>query len=60
MQSTSKLGEMLRLWRSVHRIDGKTAAKQVGIAHATYCRAELGKTLDVPNFLKLVAWLHKP
>ena len=51
------LGEMLLLYRTVHRLNLRELGKVIGIGHATLMRIETGKQCDVPTFLKLVRWL---
>ena len=56
---TTPLGEMLLLYRTVHRQTLRDLAPEIGIGHATLMRIETGKQCDVPTFLKLIAWLTK-
>lgn len=51
------LGEMLRLYRTVHGHTFRELAPAIGISHATLLRIEHGYTMDVPTLLKLWTWL---
>jgi DNA-binding XRE family transcriptional regulator len=52
-----RLGEMLRLWRTVRNLDQRTVAKEIGISAATLCRAEQGRSFDATSMAKVIAWL---
>ncbi len=50
------LGDMLRLYRTVHRHSLRDLAPHIGIGHATLMRIEMGETFDVETLLKLWTW----
>jgi transcriptional regulator with XRE-family HTH domain len=52
-----RLGEMLRLWRTVRNLDQRTVAKEIGISAATLCRAEQGRSFDAESMAKVIVWL---
>lgn len=56
---TTPLGEMLTLYRTVHRQTLRELAPEIGIGHATLMRIECGRQCDVPTFLKLTEWLMR-
>lgn len=53
----SRLGEMLRLYRSVHVGSLRDVSKQCGISPATLMRIEHGQGFDDETLLKLWRWL---
>jgi transcriptional regulator with XRE-family HTH domain len=55
-----RLGEMLRLWRTVRNLDQRTVAKEIGISAATLCRAEQGKAFDARSMARVIAWMIEP
>lgn len=50
-------GRHLREMRKSADIGLREIARQEGIGHATWCRAEQGKPITAPNFLKLCDWM---
>lgn len=57
MRQSTRLGEMLRLYRTVRGFSLRDIAPEIGIGHATLMRIEAGQSFDVPTLLKLWAWL---
>ena len=53
----TNLGAMLRLHRNVSERDLRAVAADIGIGHATLCRIEQGKPMDLATWLKVQAWL---
>lgn len=53
----TRLGEMLRLYRTVRGESLRDLAPQIGIGHATLMRIETGQAMDADTLLKLWAWL---
>ena len=53
----TRLGEMLRLYRTVRGFSLRDLAPQIGIGHATLMRIETGRAIDAETLLKLWAWL---
>lgn len=53
----TRLGEMLRLYRTVRRLSLRDLAPQIGIASATLMRIETGQGIDAATLLKLWTWL---
>lgn len=51
------LGDMLRIWRSIHKIGLRQLADDTGISAPTLSRFENGGPLDGKSALKLVDWL---
>jgi transcriptional regulator with XRE-family HTH domain len=56
-QRVTPLGEMLTLYRAVHRLTVRELAPVIGISYPTLSRIERGGVCDVPTLLKLFAWL---
>jgi transcriptional regulator with XRE-family HTH domain len=59
----SRLGEMLRLYRTMHQRTLREVAKECGISHATLMRIEHGQAFDAQTLLALWRWLleeHAP
>lgn len=54
---STRLGAMLRLYRTVGGQTLREVAPQIGIGHATLMRIEQGKAMDVDTLLRLWAWL---
>jgi transcriptional regulator with XRE-family HTH domain len=52
-----KIGKMLRIYRASTGKDQKTTADEIGIGVSSYARLESGKSIDMPNFIRLLAWL---
>lgn len=57
--SQTNLGEMLRLYRFVHKLTVRDFAKVLGISAATISRMERGGECDVETFLKVLIWMRK-
>lgn len=53
----SRLGEMLRLYRTMHQRTLRDVAKESGISHATLMRIEHGQAFDAKTLLALWRWL---
>jgi cytoskeletal protein RodZ len=53
----TRLGEMLRLYRTVRADSLRTVAPQIGISSATLMRIETGQAFDADTLLKLWTWL---
>lgn len=56
-RAQTRLGEMLRLWRTVRQMTLREVAPSIGISHSTLLRLEQGKPCDLPSWLKVQAWL---
>lgn len=57
MTTASRLGRLLRLYRTVHDLTVRELAPQIGISIATLSRIERGHAMDVPTWLKVQHWL---
>ena len=55
---TTRLGEMLRLDRTVRGHSLREMAADIGIGHATLMRIEHGQSFDVETWFKVWAWLN--
>lgn len=53
----TRLGEMLRLYRTVRGVSLRDLAKDTGVGHATLMRIEHGQAFDVETFMALWRWL---
>lgn len=53
----TRLGEMLRLYRTVRGHSLRDVAPKVGISSATLMRIETGQGFDAETLLKLWSWL---
>lgn len=53
----TRLGEMLRLYRTVRGYSLRDLAPEIGIGHATLMRIETGQAFDAETLLKLWTWL---
>lgn len=53
----TRLGEMLRLYRTVNQQSLRDLAPQVGTSPATLMRIETGQAMDADTMLKLWAWM---
>lgn len=51
------LGEMLRLYRTVHQRSLRDITEEIGISAATCMRIEHGQAFDAETLLKLWQWL---
>jgi len=55
------LGQILRLYRTVHQRSLRDLAPEMGLSSATLLRIENGRALDVETLLKLWTWfLQRP
>lgn len=52
-----RLGQMLRLYRTVRDVSLRELAPEIGISYATLLRIELGQAFDAATLLKLWTWL---
>lgn len=50
-------GSDLRKTREVAKVGLREIAREHGIHHATWCRAEQGKPITVPHFLQICEWM---
>lgn len=58
---TNRIGEMVRMYRTMRNMTMRDLAKDIGIAHATVMRIEHGKAFDTHTLLKVLHWaLDKP
>lgn len=55
-----KLGRHLKKMREDGETGLREAAREAGIGHATWCRAEQGKPLSAAHFMGLCAWMGEP
>ena len=53
----TRLGEMLRLYRTVNGFTLRELAPSIGIGHATLLRIETGQAFDAATLLKLWTWM---
>ena len=53
----SRLGEMLRLYRTVRGESLRDVAPTIGLSSATLMRIETGQAMDADTLLKLWTWL---
>lgn len=53
----TRLGDMLRLYRTVRQQGLREVADSMGIGHATLMRIEHGEAFDVETMLRLWTWL---
>jgi hypothetical protein len=56
---TTRLAQMLYLWRTVHRLSLRDAAHQMGTTSATLMRIEHGHACDVETWMKVQGWLFE-
>lgn len=52
----TNLGEMLRLYRTVHGFSLRELGAEIGISAATLMRIETGEAFDASTLLKLWTW----
>lgn len=57
IRHTTRLGEMLRLARTVRGLTLREVAPVIGIGHATLMRIEMGQAFDAATALKLWVYL---
>jgi transcriptional regulator with XRE-family HTH domain len=60
MPHATRLGEMMRLSRTVHDRSLRDVASEIGISAATLHRIEHGQEIDADTLLKLWHWLLVP
>ena len=53
----TKLGEMLRLYRTVRGFSLRDLSPSIGIGYATLMRIETGQSMDAETLMKLWTWL---
>jgi DNA-binding XRE family transcriptional regulator len=53
----TRLGEMFRLYRTVHGLSLRSMAPQIDISYATLMRIEHGQAFDADTLLKLWTWM---
>jgi transcriptional regulator with XRE-family HTH domain len=53
----SKIGKLLRLYRTVHEVSVRDLAQEIGFSAATLCRIESGKPCDQKSLLLILNWL---
>jgi hypothetical protein len=56
-QGTTRLAQMLHLYRTVNRLSLRDLEPEIGVSKATLMRIEHGYACDVDTWLKLQAWL---
>lgn len=56
-QGATRLGQMLYLWRTVHRLSLRDVAAETGISNVTIMRIEHGHLVDAETWLVLQEWL---
>ena len=56
--TTTRLGEMIRLYRTVRGVTLRALARDIGIGHATLARIEHGYPFDADTLLKLLHWMR--
>ena len=54
---TTRVAEMLRLWRATRRLTVREAAAEIGTSYATLSRIERGHAMDLATWRKLETWL---
>lgn len=52
-----RLGQMLRLYRTVRKLNMRDVAGEIGISASSLCRIENGKSCDMRSLGKLYAWM---
>ena len=57
MKTTTPIGAMLRLWRTVNGRTLRELAEDIGVSHSTLLRLEGGKTCDLDTWLVIERWL---
>lgn len=53
----TRLGEMLRLYRTVNSRTLREVAVQIGLSHGTLWRIETGQEMEATALLRLWQWL---
>jgi len=53
----SRIGKLLRLYRTIAGQDQKDLAQEIGIGASTLCRIENGKSCSMEAAGRLVNWL---
>ena len=54
---SSRLGEAMRLYRTVNGRTIRDVSKEIGVGIATLWRIEIGQAIDAATLIKLLAWL---
>ncbi len=55
--SQNRLGEILRLYRTVRGLSLRDVAPHIGISSATLMRIETGQAFDAATLMKLWMWM---
>lgn len=58
-RKSTRLGELLRLYRVMRGLDLRSLGAEIGISAPTLMRIEHGRALDAATFVKILAWLTK-
>jgi transcriptional regulator with XRE-family HTH domain len=53
-----RFGKSLKDVREAADLGLREAARDAGLGHATWCRAEQGKVVSAPHYLALCAWME--
>lgn len=56
-KGTTRLAQMLYLWRTVNRLSLRDAAAEIGTTCPTLMRIEHGHACDIDTWMKVQAWL---
>ena len=56
-RGTTRLSQMLYLWRTLNHLSLRDAETEIGVSSATLMRIEHGHACDVETWLKIQAWL---
>lgn len=52
-----RIGYLIKLHRTVHRLGMRHMAKELGVSPATLSRIENGKECDARTLMKLINWI---
>lgn len=52
-----RLGEVLRCYRLLNRLDLRSFGKQVGLSAPTLLRIEAGRACDADTLMKILNWM---
>lgn len=55
----NRLGQMLKLHRTINNIEQQVLADEIGIGKSTLSRIEKGGLPDVQGGIKIMAWLFQ-